>query len=79
MQVTTPDWPGNGNSSMPRKEQGNTLGCIKDDNAEVIAPSDDFLQLTRYDTGLAALLRDCFDVVRHRGGAYRTQHCECSN
>jgi len=35
MQVTTPDWPGNGNSSLPRKVQGNTLGCIKDDNAEV--------------------------------------------
>jgi len=35
MQVTTPDWPGNGNSSMPRSTQGNTMGCVHDDNAEV--------------------------------------------
>jgi len=35
MQVTTPDWPGSGSSSKPRAEQGNTLGCCKDDNVKV--------------------------------------------
>merc|ERR1712137_321337 len=35
MQVSTPSWPGNGDASNPRKEQGNTLGCIEDDNAKV--------------------------------------------
>lgn len=35
LQVTTPDWPGSATSSVPRKEQGNTLGCCKDDNVLV--------------------------------------------
>lgn len=34
MQVTTPSWPGSGSPSYSRKEQGNTLGCVKDDNVE---------------------------------------------
>eukprot|EP00656_Telonema_subtile_P051573 TRINITY_DN6973_c0_g1_i4.p1 TRINITY_DN6973_c0_g1~~TRINITY_DN6973_c0_g1_i4.p1 ORF type:complete len:289 (+),score=53.30 TRINITY_DN6973_c0_g1_i4:718-1584(+) len=35
MQVSTPDWPGSGNSSIARSKQGNTLGCIADDNIKV--------------------------------------------
>lgn len=36
MQVSTPDWPGAGNSQNPRQTIGNTLGCIaKDDDIEV--------------------------------------------
>lgn len=35
MQVSTPDWPGNGNSEHHRAHEGNTLGCIKDDDIEV--------------------------------------------
>ena len=35
MQVTTPDWPGTGSASKPRSTQGNTLGCVKDDNIKV--------------------------------------------
>jgi len=35
MQTTTPDWPGSGTSSKDRPTQGNTLGCIKDDDVEV--------------------------------------------
>merc|ERR1712232_1282449 len=34
IQVTTPSWPGSGSSKYPREEQGNTLGCIKDDDVE---------------------------------------------
>jgi hypothetical protein len=35
MQVSTPSWPGNGDTNHRRKVQGNTLGCIEDDNAKV--------------------------------------------
>jgi hypothetical protein len=35
MQVTTPSWPASGNVKFPRKTDGNTLGCVKDDNVEV--------------------------------------------
>jgi len=32
MQVTTPSWPGSGSSLSPRKNDGNTLGCVEDNN-----------------------------------------------
>jgi hypothetical protein len=35
MQVTTPSWPASGSKDFPRKTDGNTLGCVKDDNVEV--------------------------------------------
>ena len=35
MQVTTPSWPGSGSKANPRVSDGNTLGCIKDDNVLV--------------------------------------------
>jgi hypothetical protein len=35
LQVSTPDWPGNGDKSRSRESQGNTLGCIVDDDAKV--------------------------------------------
>jgi|ERR1043166_5251828 hypothetical protein len=35
LQVTTPSWPASGNKNHPRKTDGNTLGCIKDDDVEV--------------------------------------------
>ncbi len=35
MQVSTPSWPASGNKKYPRKTDGNTLGCIKDDDVEV--------------------------------------------
>jgi hypothetical protein len=35
IQVSTPSWPAAGNSSFPRKHDGNTLGCVKDDDVEV--------------------------------------------
>jgi hypothetical protein len=48
MQVTTPSWPAAGNSRFPRATDGNTLGCVDDDNVEV---SQDFfaLKLTKDD------------------------------
>jgi hypothetical protein len=35
MQVTTPSWPAAGNKKFPRKSDGNTLGCVEDDNVLV--------------------------------------------
>lgn len=35
MQVTTPSWPASGSSRTPRKTDGNTLGCVKDNNVQV--------------------------------------------
>jgi hypothetical protein len=34
MQVTTPSWPGSGNQAHPRQSDGNTLGCVTDDDVE---------------------------------------------
>jgi hypothetical protein len=35
LQVTTPSWPAAGNKKFSRKTDGNTLGCVEDDNVEV--------------------------------------------
>lgn len=35
MQVSTPSWPASGSKAHPRKNDGNTLGAIKDDDVEV--------------------------------------------
>jgi hypothetical protein len=32
LQVSTPDWPAAGSSKHPRKADGNTLGCLKDND-----------------------------------------------
>jgi hypothetical protein len=32
MQVSTPSWPESGSPSFPRQTDGNTLGCVKDNN-----------------------------------------------
>jgi len=42
MQVSTPSWPASGNKKAPRKKDGNTLGCINDNDVEV---SQHFLAL----------------------------------
>jgi len=35
LQVSTPSWPASGNLKSPRKTDGNTLGCVTDNNVEV--------------------------------------------
>src|SRR6266404_1958864 len=35
LQVTTPSWPAAGSLQSPRTTDGNTLGCVKDDNVLV--------------------------------------------
>jgi hypothetical protein len=34
IQVTTPSWPGSGTAAAPRAEDGNTLGCVEDDDVK---------------------------------------------
>src|SRR3954454_13503776 len=34
LQVTTPSWPGSGTAAAPRKGDGNTLGCVEDDDVK---------------------------------------------
>lgn len=35
LQVTTPSWPAAGSKASPRRTDGNTLGCVRDDNVKV--------------------------------------------
>lgn len=35
MQVTTPSWPAAGSSASPRQNDGNTLGCVDDNDVQV--------------------------------------------
>jgi hypothetical protein len=35
LQVSTPSWPGSGSANSPRRLDGNTLGCVKDNNVKV--------------------------------------------
>jgi hypothetical protein len=35
MQVSTPSWPAAGSKDFPRKRDGNSLGCVKDNDVEV--------------------------------------------
>jgi hypothetical protein len=35
MQVTTPSWPAAGSKNAPRQHDGNTLGCVADDDVQV--------------------------------------------
>jgi hypothetical protein len=35
LQVSTPSWPAAGSKKSPRKTDGNTLGCVKDNDVEV--------------------------------------------
>lgn len=35
MQVSTPSWPASGSKSSPRKTDGNTLGCVSDNDVKV--------------------------------------------
>jgi hypothetical protein len=35
MQVTTPSWPASGSKGHPRETDGNTLGCVEDNNVKV--------------------------------------------
>src|SRR6266540_247030 len=48
LQVTTPSWPAAGSKTHPRKTDGNTLGCV-DDNDVLVSQHFFALKLTRDD------------------------------
>ncbi len=49
LQVSTPDWPGAGNSKSPRTRDGNTLGCIPSDNDVMVSQHFFSLKLNKDD------------------------------
>jgi Deoxyribonuclease II len=53
LQVTTPSWPAAGSKDFPRKTDGNTLGCVHDDDVEV---SQHFFALRLSKDDLVAVL-----------------------
>jgi hypothetical protein len=53
MQVSTPSWPASGSASHPRRTDGNTLGCVKDDDVMV---SQHFFALRLTATDVATVL-----------------------
>lgn len=54
MQVTTPSWPAAGSNAAPRQNDGNTLGCIKDNN---VMFSQDFFALRLNHDDLVKVLK----------------------
>jgi hypothetical protein len=54
LQVSTPSWPAAGSSTFPRKTDGNTLGCVKDNDVEV---SQHFFALKLTKDDLLTVLR----------------------
>src|SRR5262245_40525307 len=54
LQVTTPSWPAAGSAQFPRRTDGNTLGCVHDDNVKV---SQHFLALRLTRDDVVKLLR----------------------
>jgi Deoxyribonuclease II len=54
MQVTTPSWPGAGSKDHPRVSDGNTLGCVKDNDVQV---SQDFFALRLSEGDVLTLLK----------------------
>jgi hypothetical protein len=53
MQVTTPSWPASGNKKFPRKTDGNTIGCVEDNDVLV---SQHFFALQLTKNGLIKVL-----------------------
>jgi hypothetical protein len=54
MQVSTPSWPGSGSAAHPRQGDGNTLGCVADDDVLV---SQHFFALKLDKSDLVAVLK----------------------
>jgi hypothetical protein len=53
LQVSTPSWPGAGSKSFPRQGDGNSLGCVVDDDVEF---SQHFFALKLDKTGVMNVL-----------------------
>jgi len=49
MQVSTPSWPGAGSAKHPRQNEGNSLGCIKQNNNVLVSQHFFSLKLSHSD------------------------------
>lgn len=58
LQVSTPSWPGAGNKKNPRRNDGNTLGWVHDDDIEV---SQHFFALKLNERDVACVLSALFN------------------
>ena len=54
LQVSTPSWPGSGSHNNPRQSDGNTLGCVKDNDVLV---SQHFFALKLSKSDVVAVLQ----------------------
>ena len=54
MQVSTPSWPASGSKNFPRKTDGNTLGCVQDND---VTFSQHFFALTLNKDDLVLVLK----------------------
>ena len=54
LQVTTPSWPAAGSTQFPRESDGNTLGCVRDNDVKV---SQHFFALRLTKDDLVKVLR----------------------
>ncbi len=54
LQVSTPSWPGSGSSKSPRQTDGNTLGCVTDNDVLV---SQHFFALKLVKSDVVAVLK----------------------
>ncbi len=68
MQVSTPSWPGSGSSLNPRKSDGNTLGCVKD-NDVLVSQHFFALRLNRGDVAAVAKALGNASVVTKPGNS----------
>jgi hypothetical protein len=59
MQVTTPSWPASGSKNFPRENDGNTLGCIDDNDVKV---SQHFFALKLNEEDLIKVLKALQDA-----------------
>ncbi len=75
MQVSTPSWPASGSKAFPRRSDGNTLGCVLDNDVKVsqhffaLRLSKDDLIMVLKSLQNASVVTDPFDhqIVRNGG------------
>jgi hypothetical protein len=75
MQVSTPSWPAAGNVNFPRKSDGNTLGCVKDNDVQVsqhffalLLTKDDLVQVLKSLQNASVVTDPKNPQIVHNGG-----------
>lgn len=81
LQVTTPSWPAAGSKLFPRKTDGNTLGCIKDDDVKVSQhffslklTKDDLIEVLKALKNASVVTDPANRQVVNNGGPEDVQH-----